>query len=128
MLTELDTARSALFAGPDSSALAAVDAAASAAYRYDADAVESLRRRGARAVGLRMVLEAVTVTARADRSVTLNVTDRRLPYELRDQAGRVISRVGGRATARHVIELQNVRRSSRSADQWRVAKVTDAPL
>ena len=121
VLTGLDEARAALFARPATSGVSLVDAAASAAYRYDADAVESLRRRGAHAVGLRMVLEAVTVTARGERSVLLTVTDHRLPYDVRNKEGQLISHVAGRGTARHVIELRNVAAGPPRVDRWRIA-------
>jgi hypothetical protein len=125
-LNGLDQARAALFGRPTSAGLEAVDAPASSAYVYDEKAVAALMRRGAHAVGLRMVLERVAVTARGDRSVTLTVTDRRLAYEVHDAAGLLIFRVAERGTARHRIELRNVRASSQRTDRWRIASATEA--
>ncbi len=127
-LASLDRGRAVLFAHPVSTDVASVDVAGTPAYDYDANAVARLRSRGAHAVGLRMVVEAVTVTGLSTRSVELTVTDHRLGYDVRDQAGVLVSHVASRGTARHLIVLRNVRTPSQRNDQWRIAQVTELPL
>jgi hypothetical protein len=121
VLTKLDLARSAVFEQPDSIGFDGVDVPGSQAYRYDAAAAASLRAHGAHAVGLRLVLESVRTESATTRRVTLRVTDRRLPYEIRDSQGRVESRVAGRGAAAHVIELD----ASGAAGAWRFVSISD---
>jgi hypothetical protein len=122
VLTSLDQARSAAFASPDVAALTAVDAPASPAYRFDAAAVSSLRARGWHAVGLRLVLESVAVESASPRRAVLRVTDRLLPYELRNAGGTAASNVPGRGSAAHRIELVAL---GAGGSGWRVAGVTE---
>jgi hypothetical protein len=122
VLTTLDRARSAAFARPDVAALSAVDAPGGAAYRYDAAAVSSMRARGVHAGELRLVLESVAVESASPRRAVLRVTDRLLPYQLRDATGTVVSNVAGRASATHRIELAV---ADAGGSGWRVVSVTD---
>ena len=122
VLTKLDLARAAGFERADPAALAAFDLPGSQAYRYDAAAVAALRAHGAHAVGLRMALQSVRVEALTSRRATLRVTDRRLPYELRDGRGAVVGRVAGRGTAVHVIELDAG--ASAGVAGWRFASIS----
>ena len=124
VLRGLDQQRSAAFARPGTVPIAAIDAPAGSAYGYDAKALASLRGRDAHAYGLRMAVDKVTVKARADRLVTLDVTDRLGPYELRDSSERAITQVAARGTARHVIELRDTATGTRP--QWRIWRVTEA--
>ncbi len=127
-LDALDRARAGLFARPASARVASVDIAGTPAYDYDVNAVARLRSRGAHALGLRMVVESVTVSGRGTGSVELTVTDHRLAYDVRDQAGALISHVVERGSARHLIVLRNARTSAERSDQWRIVKVTEAAL
>ena len=124
LLRELDGQRSAAFARPGTVPIAAIDAPSGAAFGYDSKALAVLRERAVHAAGLQLAVERVTVTTRADRRVILAVTDRRLPYELRDSSNGLVTRIPGRATARHVIELRDT--ASGRTPQWRIWKVTDA--
>jgi hypothetical protein len=119
VLTALDQARSAAFAHPDVTALAAVDTPAGPAYRYDAAAVSSLRARGLHAVGLRLVLRSVVVESATSQRATLRVTDQLIPYELRDAGGALVRKVPGRALSGHRLEL-----ISSGSGEWRIATVT----
>jgi hypothetical protein len=69
------------------------------------------------------VLERVRVESATARRVILRVTDRRLPYELRDSTGKVVSRVAGRGTAAHVIELDAS--AAAGAVGWLFASISD---
>ncbi|HEX4429460.1 MAG TPA: hypothetical protein VHZ96_09350 [Frankiaceae bacterium] len=120
VLTKLDLARSAAFGRPGSVGLDGVDVPGSPASRYDAAAVVSLRARDAHAVGLRLELGSVRIESAAPGRVTLRVTDRRMPYEIRDSHGKIVSRVAGRAAAAHLIELD-----ASSAGAWRFATVSE---
>lgn len=120
-LASLDAARAAAFADPVHAALRRVDAPATSALAADTAALSALLGRRAHAHGLRMVLERVVVTGRSAGQVTLEVTDHLLPYELLDGSANVMSRVPGRASARHLITLRDVGAPGHPA--WRLAAV-----
>jgi hypothetical protein len=122
VLARLDLARSAAFARPRAGAFSGVDLPGSPAARYDQQAAAALVTRGVHAVGLVLVLERVTVQSVSAHRVELQVTDRRLPYELRDARGRLVSRVAARGEASHLVDLEVDPAAGLGA--WRFAGVT----
>ncbi len=126
VLTKLDLARSAAFERPTVADFAEVDVPGNAAYQYDTAAAASLRARGVHAAGLRIAIEQVTVESVAGHRVILRVIDQRLPYEVRDGRGTVVSRVAARGKVVHRIELEaTVPVNPVGPAAWRFAKITD---
>ncbi len=126
VLTQLDLARSAAFARPAAADFAGIDVPGNAAYRYDTAAAASLRARRVHAFGLRIAIEQVTVESVTGHRVILRVIDQRLPYEVRDGRGTVVSRVAARGKVVHRIELEaTVPANPVGPAAWRFARITD---
>lgn len=122
VLGRLDTIRAAAFADPAAALLDQVDVPGKPAYAYDVAALKALRLRGAHALGLRLVIERVSVTSVEPRRATLAVTDHRLAYDVADASGRVISRPAARGSTRHVVQLTATGVTDHL--KWRIATVT----
>jgi hypothetical protein len=105
LLTALDQARSAAFAGADDDALDDVYAAGSPALARDTERVRQLRASGHTASGVRLVPTSVEVVESTDRRVVLRVLDVMPPYELVDSDGAVSSSRPGRGSARWLVTL-----------------------
>ncbi len=120
VLGQLDSARSTAFGLGDVALLSTVYAAESAPLRRDASALLALATAGVRAVGMRLVIDDVSITVTDSEHVVLRVVDHLPAYELLRSDGSVVEHRAGRGTAEWMVTLVG-------GDQgWRIGAITSA--
>jgi hypothetical protein len=111
VLDDLDTARAAAFANADEHPLSFVDAPRSPAMARDVAAVRALADRRLQAHAFRIVVLGVQQLSVERDVAVLDITDRRVAYDLVGVDGSVVSAEPARAPMRWQVELVRVGRS-----------------
>jgi len=120
VLERLDAVRNEAFGIGDLALLTTVYVDGSAPLERDAAALGDLSTVDVRAIGLRLVVDDVSVVQIDDDEVVLRVVDRMPGYRLVDAEGSVVEVRPGRGPAAWLVTLR------RSAEGWKIAAVSTA--
>lgn len=120
VLERLDAVRSEAFGLGDLALLATVYVDGSAPLERDAAALVDLSSVDVRAIGLRLVVDEVSVVQTDDDEVVLRVVDRMPGYRLVDADGSVVEVRPGRGPVGWLVTLRD------SVEGWKIAAVSTA--